>query len=276
MSKRPVLEEVDDDIDNMDLDIAEFDPSLKTPVAPLRPEPTVTRSQDSEPPLFPNIPLPNLDQLIQHQGIRATKKDIVNPNDFSQEERDHLKNFQIIYPCYFDLNRSHKEGRRVAVSKAVENPLAKTVSDACRSFNLPVLLELDKTHPQDFGNPGRVRVLLKDQVNGGKITDSRFKTKRSLFNAIAEYLEDHPTTVESVGKKSGIAFPPEFETGFEPEEIPLVKGFKMNTIVPVHSNFTLKHPMTKSIYDPLPEQPEQAKLPNVPKQQKKKVMKIRG
>ena len=34
-NKRPVLEEVDDDdIDNMDMNIAEFDPSLTTPIAP--------------------------------------------------------------------------------------------------------------------------------------------------------------------------------------------------------------------------------------------------
>ncbi|KAK6458887.1 signal recognition particle subunit [Scheffersomyces xylosifermentans] len=271
MSKRPVLEEVEDDIDNMDMDIAEFDPSLNTPIAPLRPEPTITRSQDSEPPLFPNIPIPNLDHTLHAQS----QKTIINPSDFSEEEREHIKRFQIIYPCYFDINRSHKEGRRVGISRAVENPLAKTISDACRYFNLPVLLELDKSHPQDYGNPGRVRVLIKDQVNGGKVTDRRFQNKRALFNAIGEYLEDHPTTVESIGKKSGIAFPPEFEQGFQPAEIPQVKGFKMNTIVPVHSNYTLKHPMTKSIYDKMPDQ-SQASLPAVPKQPKKKVMKIRG
>ena len=38
----------------------------------------------------------------------------------------------------------------------------------------------------------------------------------------------------------------------------------MNTIVPIHSNLTLKHPMTKHIYDPEPETPAAGK-PNVPK-----------
>ena len=43
----------------------------------------------------------------------------------------------------------------------------------------------------------------------------------------------------------------------------------MNTIVPIHSNLTLKHPMTKHIYDPEPETPAAGK-PNVPKIPKRK------
>ena len=275
MSRRPVLEEVDDDdIDNMDMDIAQFDPSLRTPIAPAIPEPTIIRSQDSEPPLFPNMPMAPIPQQQQQEDAPVSHKDIVDPKSFTEEEREQLLKFQMIYPCYFDINRSHKEGRRVSIDRAVENPLAKTISDACRSFNLPVFLELDKLHPQDFGNPGRVKVLLKDVLHGGKIVDSRFKTKRALFNAIADYLSEHPTSLDSICKKSGIALPQEFQQNFTPEEIPKVKGFKMNTIVPVHSNFTLKHPMTKGIYDPEPEIPEQK--PIAPKQMKKKVMKIRG
>lgn len=269
MAKRPVLEDVlDDEIDNMDMDIAQFDPSLRTPIAPVQPGPQITRSQDQEPPLFPNFPHPEQDKSVE-------RKDIVDPNKFSAEERAELKKFQIIYPCYFDKSRSHKDGRRVSESKAVSNPLAKTISDACRHYNLPVMLELDKTHPQDFGNPGRVRVLIKDNNKNGMPVDSRFKTKRAVLNIIADYLKTHPTTLASIGPKSGIPLPSEYETGFEPGEIPKVKGFKMNTIVPVHSELTIKHPMTKSIYDPEPEQP-QVKAPQAPKQPKKKIMKIRG
>lgn len=273
MAKRPVLEEiVDDDIDNMDMDIAQFDPSLRTPIAPLRQGPTVTRSQDQNQPLFPPMGVP---PPPANDQSKASMKDIVNPNQFTDEEREELQKFQIIYPCYFDKERSHNEGRRVSAELAVKNPLAKAVSDACRSFDLPVLLELDKTHPQDFGNPGRVRVLIKDTKNGGALTNPKFKSKRGLMNAIAKYLQEHPTTLESIGAKSGIPFPRELESNFEPLEIPKVKGFRMNTIVPIHSSLTLKHPMTKSIYDPLPDQPD-IKTPTAPKQPKKKIMKIRG
>lgn len=267
MSKKPTLEEVDeDDIDNMDMDIAQFDPNLRTPIAPIN-KPTVTRSQDLEPPLFPNIPMPTQSQ----QSSSLANPDLIDPEKFSEAEKEHLSKFQVIYPCYFDKKRTHKEGRRVSADKAVENPIAKTISDACRKLHIPVLLELDKSHPQDFGNPGRVRVLIKDE---GKPNDSRFSNKRVLLNSIATYLQEHPTTLASIHKNTGIPYPKEYEEGFEPEEIPQVKGFKMNTIVPVHSNFTLKHPMTKSIYDPEPEAVQDA--PKAPKQPKKKIMRVRG
>lgn len=269
MSKKPTLEEVnDDDIDNMDMDIAQFDPNLRTPIAPIN-KPTVTRSQDSEPPLFPNMPMPPMPEAQRLSS--SSHPDVVDPQKFSESEREQLSRFQTIYPCYFDKSRSHKEGRRVSAQNAVENPLAKTISDACRQFNIPVLLELDKSHPQDFGNPGRVRVLIKDE---GKVNDPRFSNKRVILNKIAAYLKEHPTTIASIHKSTGIPYPKEYEEGFEPEEIPRVKGFKMNTIVPVHSDFTLKHPMTKGIYDPEPETVQEA--PKAPKQPKKKIMRVRG
>ena len=282
MSRRPVLEEVDDDeIDNLDMDIAEFDPTLKTPVAPKRPEPTVVRSQDQgqEPPLFPQAPFGNVAPPQQsQQPPAALRSNILDPDRFTPEQKAQFEKFQIIYPCYFDINRSHKEGRRVSIDRAVENPLAITICDACRALQIPALLELDKTHPQDFGNSGRVRVLLKDFKRDNKPIDPELATKRSLYNKIADYLADHPTSLDSVGAKSGIAIPPDFQRDFKVEEIPKVKGFRMNTIVPIHSNFTMKHPMTKSIYDPEPETSANAvqNKPNAPKAPKKKIMKIRG
>ena len=61
----------------------------------------------------------------------------MDPNSFTEEEKQ-FDQFQIIYPCYFDINRSHKQGRRVSIDRAVENPLATTISDACRRLGLPV------------------------------------------------------------------------------------------------------------------------------------------
>ena len=49
----PRLEEIDDfnDIDNLDMDLAQLDSSLRTPIAP-KITPTVVRSQDQENPAF--------------------------------------------------------------------------------------------------------------------------------------------------------------------------------------------------------------------------------
>lgn len=270
MSTRPTLEEVDDDIDNMEMDIAQFDPNLRTPIAPLIPQPLVVRSQDA-------VPLPANDSgnARAAQASRAQQmsgqNDVIDPSTFTDEERRQIQAFLIIYPCYFDANRSHKEGRRVSYDRAVFNPLAKTVSDACRQLNIPVLLELTKCHPQDYGNPGRVRVMLKSDGEKHPL----FSNKRVLLNAIADYLKAHPTTLALIGPASGIALPSEYGPDYVPSEIPEMPGFRSNTIVPIHSNFTMKHPMTKLLYDPEPEEPVQPKL-NPPKAPKKKIMKIRG
>lgn len=266
MPTRPTLEEVDDDIDNMEMDIAQFDPNLRTPIAPLIPPPLVVRSQDAVPTPAGTSPAQS---SLGHQA--SNHNDVVDPSTFTDEERRQIQAFLIIYPCYFDANRSHKEGRRVSYNRAVFNPLAKTLSDACRKLNIPVLLELSKCHPQDYGNPGRVRVMLKSDGEKHPL----FSNKRVLLNAIADYLKDHPTTLALIGPESGIALPAEYGPDYVPSEIPEMPGFRSNTIVPIHSNFTMKHPMTKLLYDPEPEEVAQPKV-NPPKAPKKKIMKIRG
>lgn len=241
----PILEEISDaeDIDNLDMDLAEFDPNLKTPFAP-KLEKKIVRSQDSEdePPLFPNMmnkfmngPAPGEPQEEEQMMFKNQKK-------FSDDELETLKTLQLIYPCYFDKNRSIKQGRRVGLELAVENPLAKTIADACSQYHLIVVYEPDKTHPQDYGNPGRVRVALK---HDGKPESVLFSNKRELFKKIGEYLKKHETTLQSIKE---LPAPPDFKN-VEPKEIPKVKGFKMNTIVPMFSKFQLEHPFTKSIYE---------------------------
>ena len=51
-------------------------------------------------------------------------------------------------------------------SLAVANPLAREIADAVGGLGLPVVLEVGKTHPKDWANPGRVRVGLKGAAAG--------------------------------------------------------------------------------------------------------------
>lgn len=251
----PKIEEVEDydDIDNLDMDLAELDPSLRTPIAP-KITPTVVRSQDSE------VQTSNRDMRNQVSFINPDTGKIEGSAQISKEELDEVKGFQLLYPCYFDSRRSHKDGRRVPADQGVENPLAKTIADAVRNLGLLCVFEGEKTHPQDFGNPGRVRVLLKED---GHLVPSaaRFKGgKRQLINEVARYLRSHPTTPESLRE---IPYGPEFD-GIEFKRVPLVKGFKMNDIVPLHSAYLMGHPMTKSIYEavqPAPAPEKQIKPP---------------
>lgn len=276
----PTLEEIEDyeDIDNLEMDIAEFDPSLKTLIAP-KITPTVVRSQDIE----------EAELKRRREAIRNRDKEqvtFINPvtgkieesASISKEDLRQVKRFQLIYPCYFDKNRSHKEGRRVPLDLAVENPLAKTISDAVRSLGLVSIFESDKTHPQDFGNPGRVRVFLKENgkvlpnsLGGG---ESRYKKggKRLLFKDIARYLQENPTTLASLRE---IPYGPDYDN-IKIQKIPKVRGFKMNDIVPLHSPLLMGHPATKTLYEmPPPSQVTSSNSERVMKMPKNKYKVIR-
>lgn len=84
----------------------------------------------------------------------------------SAEDDSKYKDFQCIYPVYFDKARSRAEGRRIGIKHAVENPLAREIVEACGRLRLETLFEPAKIHPKDWANPGRVKVRVKG-ANGG-------------------------------------------------------------------------------------------------------------
>lgn len=272
----PSLEEIEDieDIDNLDMDLAEFDPDLVTPIAPAKPKAQVSRSQDQDQSdisdIFKGM---GFNSSPGNQQFQATQPQERNPpmtmyDSMTPEQRKEFKMMQIVYPCYFDKKRTYKEGRRLAIEHCVENPLGKTILDACRILQIPAVFEPEKTHPQDWGNPGRVRVGLKYEKNP---THPVLKTKKQALEAIAEYLKTHPTTLKSVKDLPG---PPDLmQSTWEPSEIPVPKGFKMNTIVPMHSFLIMKHPETAGAYMKSAAETEK---PVEAKKIKHKIQRIRG
>jgi signal recognition particle subunit SRP19 len=92
-------------------------------------------------------------QLLQPQS----------PSIKTSTDRESSKHYQCLYPIYFDQAKTRAEGRRVGKELAVENPLAREMADAAANLGLRTVFEPDKTHPKDWSNPGRVRVLLKHE-----------------------------------------------------------------------------------------------------------------
>lgn len=258
----PVIEEIDDidDIDNLEMDLAELDSTMKTPVAP-KIVPTVVRSQDQEEEAYSAAISGNAGSGSGFNFVNSTTGQVEKSHSLTKEELDEIKEFQMLYPCYFDTRRTHAQGRRAPKDLCVENPLAKTIADAARSLGIPSIFEGSKTHPQDFGNPGRVRVLIKEN---GKPFVSGIDNKRVLMKRIGEYLKGHPTTLESVRQ---LPYGPDFDN-VEPKKIPLLKGTAMNDIVPLHSPYLTQHPMTKSLYD-APPPPPPAQQVSAPEKQMK-------
>ncbi|KAF1939900.1 signal recognition particle sec65 subunit [Clathrospora elynae] len=151
-----------------------------------------------------------------------------SPSITTSTDREPSKHYQCLYPIYFDKSRSRAEGRRVGKELAVENPLAREMADAAASLGLNTVFEPDKTHPKDWSNPGRVRVLLKHE---GKMMDDDVKNKHHLYILISQYLQAHPTQKNTPFRLpiAGVPMPKEMPEPAVP------KGWKMNKILPLHS-----------------------------------------
>lgn len=149
MSQHARIEEVSDsDSDPSEMDVDDFDPAQI--IAPARRAPAAASSSLMDP---TNIPATS-DHMLQPQ-FQA-------PTHTYTQDREKSKHWQCVYPIYFDSNRSRAEGRRVGKEQAVANPLAREIVDAVQQLGLNVVFEPGKTHPKDWSNPGRVRILLKE------------------------------------------------------------------------------------------------------------------
>jgi len=93
------------------------------------------------------------------------------------------KKWTCIYPIYIDAKRPYGRGeRRIARDKSVWWPLSKDIAEATNRLGLGTLHEVNKSHPRDWDNPGRVRVQWKKD---GWLVNSAIKTKRQLLELIS-------------------------------------------------------------------------------------------
>ncbi|KAH8817696.1 signal recognition particle, SRP19 subunit [Flagelloscypha sp. PMI_526] len=93
------------------------------------------------------------------------------------------KSWSCIYPIYIDAKRPYGTGsRRIPRPKSVWWPLSKDIADACSRLGLGTLHEVNKSHPKDWENPGRVRVQWK---KNGQLMNTQIRTKKELLLAIS-------------------------------------------------------------------------------------------
>ncbi|ORX95009.1 signal recognition particle sec65 subunit [Clohesyomyces aquaticus] len=164
-----------------------------------------------------------------HGGMPSQMLQPQSPTVRASSDREKSKHFQCLYPIYFDVSRTRAEGRRVGNELAVKNPLAREIADAAASLGLQTVFEPDKTHPKDWSNPGRVRVLLKKD---GKLLARNIKNKSHLYILISQYLQEHPTQKNTPLRLRIAGLPPPQEPLPEPA---VPRGWKMNAILPLHS-----------------------------------------
>ncbi|KAI0406990.1 signal recognition particle, SRP19 subunit [Xylaria palmicola] len=111
-----------------------------------------------------------------------------------------IKDYQMLYPVYFDASRTRAQGRRVPASLAVHNPLAREIANACAALRLSPVFEAHRTHPKDWANPGRVRVALKE----ARARDHPVRNKHHLYVVVARYLREHPADDDSPALRQGV------------------------------------------------------------------------
>lgn len=151
-----------------------------------------------------------------------------------QVQPSDIKDYQCLYPVYFDAGRTRGEGRRVSAALAVRDPLAREIATACARLRLQPVFEAHRAHPADWANPGRVKVPLKRLQAQGATT---VKNKHHLYVLVARHLRDNPTTehCDALRKVRVPGLGPPAPDG-EPWPRPAVpRGWKLGQLLPAYS-----------------------------------------
>lgn len=182
----PRVEEVSDDAasdpEEMDLDAFDFAKPGQSGLqgaAAQAPNPAAAAASQMSPDM--------LQQMMQMQGSGQQANQQMPPQAqrerMAREQQQKSKDWQCIYPVYFDATRSREQGRRVRKEDAIANPLAREIVEALAEIGeqnkvaLQVVFEPAKCHPKDWANPGRVRVLVKEdgKAKNAKVQNSRLQ-----------------------------------------------------------------------------------------------------
>lgn len=90
----------------------------------------------------------------------------------------------IVYPCYFDVRRSRRMGRRVPRSLAVQKPQLDELRVIAEHMKLDYDLDPDARHPAAWWEKNTGRMLLKKTDQEGEPV-----IKAKLVKLMAKYLQ---------------------------------------------------------------------------------------
>lgn len=100
------------------------------------------------------------------------------------------RRYYVVYPEYFDKNRSRSQGRRVSLDIADDGPSLAKIGKACQLLGYEYELERDKAFPSQWWNPhGRILI---------RINKAEKSTKEDILKEIAKIL---PRLVSKKKKK---------------------------------------------------------------------------
>ncbi|KAL4254325.1 Signal recognition particle, SRP19 subunit [Abortiporus biennis] len=168
--------------------VEEFDDETDLPL-PSRPLPNtgtkgaileaVTDSEDDE---GDYSDVPHRGPTLMGTGF-SSKAGPASPSSQQFKAPGDHKKWTCVYPIYIDAKRAYGTGeRRIARAKSVWWPLSKDIADATVRLGLGTVHEVNKSHPRDWENPGRVRVQWKKD---GRLVNPSIKTKKQLLEFIS-------------------------------------------------------------------------------------------
>ena len=118
MSRQPRFEEIDEADDPDELDLPSFGGGSSSILSPA------------------DLPQP------ASGGMPVSADGTFQPHMISQQDLEQYKSWSCVYPVYFDASRTLKEGRRVPLSLAVQNPMAKELAEAAASLGIQSVFEV--------------------------------------------------------------------------------------------------------------------------------------
>ncbi|XP_014214603.1 signal recognition particle 19 kDa protein [Copidosoma floridanum] len=117
------------------------------------------------------------------------------------KKHNEMERWICIYPVYINSKRSLAEGRKMPLSKCVENPTHQEIRDILVSARMNVGVE-NKLHPKERSKEllyrGRIRVQLK--MEDGTPFNPDYPTRNSLLEYIGTSI---PKLKTRQGKQSG-------------------------------------------------------------------------
>jgi len=209
MSRQPRFEEIDDIDDPEELDLPSFGGGSSS---------LLSRN---------DLPQPSTG------GMPASADGAFKPHMISQQDLEQFKSWSCVYPVYFDVSRTLREGRRVPLALATQNPMAKELAEAAASLGIQSVFEVSSFCQGVLNNSLTKRIRKTGQIQVASESGRKgvYQSKQELYAALAGYLQKHPVTKESPMK---VQIP-----GLQVDKIPsppaVPKGWKINEILPVYS-----------------------------------------
>ncbi|KAM0747275.1 signal recognition particle, SRP19 subunit [Meredithblackwellia eburnea MCA 4105] len=197
----PKISEIEDDFGDPD------DMVLDDPPSPTLPAPaTIAKGNlkgKAKAATPSNAPTPSLPGGKPPFSLPSTFK---HAEGYDTKHPDEYKEWTTIYPIYLDSKKPIKAGgRKVPKKLAVPWPLAEPIAFICARLGYETVFEPDRSHPQDWENPGRVKVLL---AIDGKPVIPTIKNKRALLHRLGPLLAPHQPSTPAPTRGNPHPLPP--------------------------------------------------------------------